>query len=447
MSLSVRTIVLSNFPPLAWIIRTDGKRVDVLTGAKVRQFDHGFFEGGWSGTDSPFELKESGVFFGSGAAWSDGKLKFVGPSHSMESIWIAETPTAVWAANSLPLLIAATRPPDFHILRSRAAIRSINAGLSVYNRDIHKAPGIRIRRFANAIVAIDIDLTAIERQQKQDGPFNDYTSYVAYLKRVIAETMARFGAAEASVYLSRGYDSPAVAALVHDLAPTIALTSRYTDRGELDDGSEVAAALGIDVHWLRERRRKQTTIMVGGVPTTRSTVKPEEVERVAEFYSGIKVSDEYLLVPDRLVAGRAVLSGWLGGEVWQIDEPVWQDFRQSFMSIGGGSGLTEFRLRTGFVHIPVPAIAFNHADILRSIALSDELAPWRLETTTYDRPIARRIAEEAGVPREAFGQKKMFSSSQIRNLAEIAPRMFQIQMERYAPALNEWYVTADHERV
>jgi hypothetical protein len=34
--------------------------------------------------------------------------------------------------------------------------------------------------------------------------------------------------------------------------------------------------------------------------------------------------------------------------------------------------------------------------------------PWRLGNT-YDRPIARRIAEEAGLPRHMFGQSKMGS--------------------------------------
>jgi hypothetical protein len=35
------------------------------------------------------------------------------------------------------------------------------------------------------------------------------------------------------------------------------------------------------------------------------------------------------------------------------------------------------------------------------------MIPWRLNNS-YDRPIPRRIAEEAGVPRHLFGQKKGF---------------------------------------
>ena len=33
--------------------------------------------------------------------------------------------------------------------------------------------------------------------------------------------------------------------------------------------------------------------------------------------------------------------------------------------------------------------------------------PWRLGTGYYDRPIARRMAEEAGVPRASFGHQKV----------------------------------------
>jgi hypothetical protein len=50
------------------------------------------------------------------------------------------------------------------------------------------------------------------------------------------------------------------------------------------------------------------------------------------------------------------------------------------------------------------------------------MLPWRLGTGYYDRPIARRIAEEAGVPRENFGHKKfgagMKSSRELNTESE-----------------------------
>jgi hypothetical protein len=49
----------------------------------------------------------------------------------------------------------------------------------------------------------------------------------------------------------------------------------------------------------------------------------------------------------------------------------------------------------------------SRADILQ-ISESDEMAPWRLGVP-YDRPIPRRLAEDAGVRRDMFGQRKMAS--------------------------------------
>ena len=73
-----------------------------------------------------------------------------------------------------------------------------------------------------------------------------------------------------------------------------------------------------------------------------------------------------------------------------------------------GHGLAELRLVVGFIQLPVPFIgARRKADIVK-ITESVEMDPWRLRND-YDRPIARRIAEEGGVPRHLFGQSKMGS--------------------------------------
>jgi hypothetical protein len=73
-----------------------------------------------------------------------------------------------------------------------------------------------------------------------------------------------------------------------------------------------------------------------------------------------------------------------------------------------GHGLGELRLVIGFIHAPLPFVgARRKADIVK-ITESSEMDPWRLGNT-YDRPIARRIAEEAGLPRHMFGQSKMGS--------------------------------------
>jgi hypothetical protein len=62
----------------------------------------------------------------------------------------------------------------------------------------------------------------------------------------------------------------------------------------------------------------------------------------------------------------------------------------------------------GFIQVPLAFIgARRKADIV-NITESSEMSPWRLGNN-YDRPVARRIAEEAGLPRQMFGQSKMGS--------------------------------------
>ena len=67
--------------------------------------------------------------------------------------------------------------------------------------------------------------------------------------------------------------------------------------------------------------------------------------------------------------------------------------------------MEEFRLRVGFVHLPVPTIGALMTPELRRISRSQAMKPW-VVSPNYDRPIPRRMAEEAGVPREWFGQNK-----------------------------------------
>ena len=67
------------------------------------------------------------------------------------------------------------------------------------------------------------------------------------------------------------------------------------------------------------------------------------------------------------------------------------------------AGLREFRLHAGIVLVHVPTIGAIHAARIHEITRSTEMAPWVLGTE-YDRPVPRRIVEDAGVPRTAFGQ-------------------------------------------
>jgi hypothetical protein len=100
------------------------------------------------------------------------------------------------------------------------------------------------------------------------------------------------------------------------------------------------------------------------------------------------------------------------------------------MVFPAGASLAEFRLRVGFVHFPVPQSHHRLLPDLQRLSASVEMVPWRIGGE-YDRPIPRRIVEEAGIPRELFAVEKkaitqIFHYEQTEPLRELlSPRSFQ----------------------
>ena len=133
---------------------------------------------------------------------------------------------------------------------------------------------------------------------------------------------------------------------------------------------------------------------VPGDKHARELVVPQDYAELFEFYIGMTLADECLRAPAGLLSGRTVLTGFHGDKIWDRSAKATPDLERGDST---GASLGEFRLRAGFLHIPVPMLAFRAHAKLRAINRSPEMEAWRLHTN-YDRPIPRRIAEEAGVP-------------------------------------------------
>jgi hypothetical protein len=101
------------------------------------------------------------------------------------------------------------------------------------------------------------------------------------------------------------------------------------------------------------------------------------------------------------------MTGIFGDNVWGTDRqsrlPMLQEPDTDYLN--PTIIWTDFRLRVGFIHLPAAACGALHRPAIQRITFSKEMKSWSLGGN-YDRPIARRIVEEAGVPRELFGQHK-----------------------------------------
>jgi hypothetical protein len=195
--------------------------------------------------------------------------------------------------------------------------------------------------------------------------------------------------------MSSGYDSAAVAALARPAGLREVIAFDRARNGESDSGDEIAAALGLRLTVLpREAWRAMVT---PEVPFIAADAKGEEVH--------------FSVAQDRL-SGRVLLTGFLGDETWdRVAGVMHRDVvRGDFTRYdGGGLSLSEHRLWAGFLHCPVPFMGASQIRDIYSITHSRAMAAWRLGGA-YDRPICRRILEEAGVPRRAAGQGKRMTS-------------------------------------
>ena len=427
-------------PRQGWLLQLREGRLTGIAGSGVKGGDDWLFEGGWAHTDLPRSLSPSGVYLGSGAVWDGKTLSLIAPSHTADAVYVLERPDELMASNSLPFLLAASGTYDFPIRRLTGTMLSLKRGIRSHKRCIYSGRQGKFYRFFNAIVTHTPDAGLQERLQVAEADFDSFDSYRAYLVSTIRQASDTYGSQGIAVHVSRGYDSVACAAIAASLGKGgTALCVERSRWGDPDDGTEVARMLGLDPVLLPRRDRQK----VSGDYHAGEYVSANDVRDLYEFYLGMGVTDACLKAPEEVLAGRTLLTGFHGDDIWA---PSMSAFPDLVRDSADGSSLGEFRLRVGYLHVPVPMLGFRRAVWLRGLSLSEEMRPWRLNRGYYDRPIPRRIAEEAGVPRELFGQVKHAAAMIAVNLSTIASEMFRALIADYEPAARAFEAKAGRRR-
>jgi hypothetical protein len=426
-------------PALAWcasVDRTAGT-VAVRHGELVEVHAGFFIEGAWSGPFEAGQFAATECVFGSGGSLSGEDIVFVASCSTTDALFYVERSQQVLASNSLPLLLAAigdelepAYPAYFELCES--LIRGING----YEKTVVTRRGaVQRLLFRNLRVGRD---GAREEDKPLPPLFGRYEEYAGYLERHYAQIVANARSARRRRPLriystqSRGYDSTAINALaarhgidgVFTSARSKSLDPFDEARGrgyQNDDGSEICGVLGLEC---------------------------TRIDRKSYEHDGF--ADEYLLYASQaanqdanlrglhqhIEAPALVLTGVLG-EIW-YDEAgyaqwpgyVTDELKRFDVS---GHGLSEARLRIGYVQLALPFLgAQRRADICR-ISNSAEMQAWRVNPG-YDRPIPRRIAEERGVPRQLFGQVKMGSVVLFRQPARPHGRALRREFFNYLVA-------------
>ena len=101
--------------------------------------------------------------------------------------------------------------------------------------------------------------------------------------------------------------------------------------------------------------------------------------------------------------GKVLLTGYHGDKVWDKLTTYLSD--KIVRGDPSGLALTEYRLHAGFINCAVPFWGTRQIRDIHAISNSAAMKQWDVQGN-YSRPICRRIAEEAGLPRDSFGTRK-----------------------------------------
>jgi len=386
-----------HWPKLAWVcvFSLENDSAEILHGPMLEVSPDWAVEAVWEGVFEKGDFDKTDLVFGSGIRKRDNQIIFVSSATGIDRLWHTQCNAMVYVSNSLPAILGVSGLALLEKYRSYARdIASIeNNGLYSYVKSIPTNGSDLNIVYYNNIVWNGESLQEIAKPDKTPQ-FSDYRSYENYLKKASgslggnAQSSSRRFPVRLLVGLSTGYDSVACAVVAKyagckDAVSIIDSTSLW--RGA-DSGAQIASCLALACKCYRHdplHYKSEVAVWAGsGNPGGRNLSLFEYFEPLTFFFSG----------------------GY-GDTVWErkqqgLDEPV-GDYDEL---------VSEFRLIQGIFMTQVPWWGIRHAAEIQKLNLLEEMKPWTLGTN-YDRPIARRLAEEAGVPRSLFGINKKNTAS------------------------------------
>lgn len=390
-----------NLPKLAWcaeLIKGE-ERVRIKCGKQVETKEDWFAEGAWNGIFSAGKFEQSTFFLGTGAKINKNEVLFATPSHTLERLHFIRKKNKLYISNSLSFALETTKTNlDLNYLDYEKVFHSILLGIDQYEKNIpleQKNAQCFVVYYKNII--IDKNLNLKYEKKKECEPFQSYLQYkeslytsIAMIKKniVAEERKKKYGVVTT---ISSGYDSAACAAVAKSIGCDTAVTFNAPKKYAVDSGEEIAKVLGYK------------NIICKNADDYKSREDFTEAEYVAggELGTGIVFS-----AFDKEFEDNLVFIGEGGDRLWDRNVEDVNDKIRFINELYSGSTLIEPRLRLGYIYLPLPFYGAVCWPSLYKINHSEEMEHWAVHNS-YDRPIARRIVEESGVPRQMFGAEKV----------------------------------------
>jgi hypothetical protein len=394
--MDIAATVEPGLPALAWLVECEEGRMQARCGPAVEISGRGLFEGSWTGDFPAFDFDHADYIFGTGVRIRDNSPVFVPPSHTLDALYVWLRSGGYCVSNSLAFLCEHARI-DLPYAGYGRRFASVVLGIARYRQEIHRNARGRLCRVVYNPFCITNGSVRPGRSAASPG-FDDFRSYRSHLADVLRRASDNAACPDRKrtyaplATCSTGYDSSACAVLARETGCRTAITFGTDRTGKADSGREVGARLGLEVAEL---------------PGHAGNWAPDGLAEVEFCASGLGGDDVVFLQAAEALRGRMLVTGFHGDSVWGLDKQAGTTIERGDLS---GGSLGELRLRLPFVHLPLPFVGAREWPEIRRIGRSEEMQSYRIGGK-YDRPIPRRILEEAGVPRGLFGQEKKMVSS------------------------------------
>jgi len=326
-----------------------------------------------------------------------GGVKLVTPTHLQESVFSIKVDDKLYMSNSMTFALVASGSELLTAYKEYVSdMGSVMYGLKSDKMVKHSplADGRELRYLRCCIAVIDKSLDITEHIRKSGLSFKDFEDYKQKVRKVLADIKVNAtDAFRRKPYgmigtISRGYDAPSACAL----AATVGCDEVFTfcDRPD-DDGSGIAEILGFkQIYRVDSKQYIKNT-------------KYLEAEALASGEGGAT-----FIAFEDLFRNKILIIGNRGDSVYErlhananadLDFHVGNTLSQASLTI------YENMLKNNSITVSVPLIGGDCWPDMQRISRSEEMASFSVGDH-YDRPIARRLLEEAGVGRGMFGRQK-----------------------------------------
>lgn len=419
------TTLINELPKLVWIAlcKKDKKELQVLHGSCVECGWYYCVSGVWDGEYQSGDFDKTDIIAGTGLRVRESKVIFVTPANTLDRIVYYPTDDGFYVSNSLPAIFTMADIDPLQNYDYQRDFETIIQGLRLYRKTLptSKTP-VHLVYFNN----LEYDGKKLEEVDKPDcAPhFNTFSDYEKFLFDTGARVASNAKSSHRKLPIkivstcSSGYDSALATVIAKHMgcSKVLSIGNAQSLLKRSDSGEKVAAALNLPCE-IKDSCQKE--------------YKNEE----AVWASMADGGGLHLSVFDFPKPVSLMLTAFHGDMLWERTPFDLTEFLHRHDP--SGASFNEWGLHEGVVHMSIGFWAIRRGEEIQKISILNEMKPWTLYND-YDRPIPRRIIEEAGVPRGDFGNAKRVASIASDWLPNPRPysKSLKEDFEMYAQSLN-----------